>query len=194
MVLSTSDRVSFLAGPSPFAICEVVAAVFVGLGAVLDLTRSAHDFGGAGGEAGLGASADALGDVSVEAGTDVVDDRLTSSKLCSTCGAGEVEEITLTESRCCLDTLGLRGKMGTAGTIGSTTLLPRGCRVDVGRDLTGCGVIAEDGVVGSVDPVSEGASDVRVGVWTGVGMFATWSAGGSASFMSGSCSVDGCCT
>jgi hypothetical protein len=164
MVLRTSDRVSFLAGPSPFAICDVVAAVFLGLGTVLDLTSSAHDFGGAGGEAGLGVSADALGDVSAGAGTDVVDDRLTSSELCSTCGTGEVEEITLTESRCCRHTLGLKGKMGTAGTTGTTNLLPRGCRVDVGRDLTGCGVIAGDGVVGSVDPVSEGASEVRVGV------------------------------
>jgi hypothetical protein len=132
MVLRTSDRVSFLAGPSPFAICDVVAAVFAGLGAVLDLTRSAHDFGGAGGEAGLGVSADALGDVSEEAGTDVVDDRLGSSKLCSSCGTGEVEETTLTESRCCRDALGLNGKMGTAGTTGTTALLPRGCRVVVG--------------------------------------------------------------
>jgi hypothetical protein len=131
---------------------------------VLDLITSAHDFCGAGGEAGLSVSADALGDVWSEVGTDVVDGRLSSSKPCSTCAAGEVEEITLTESRCCLDTLGLKGKIGTAGITGTTILLPRGCRVDVGRDLTGCGVTAGDGVVGSVEPISEGASDVIVGV------------------------------
>ncbi len=85
-MLRTSERVSFFAGPSPFAICEVADTVLDGLGGALDRTRSAQDFGGAGDEAGLDVSTDATGDTSDVAGTDVVDDRLACSEPDSSCG------------------------------------------------------------------------------------------------------------
>jgi hypothetical protein len=99
IVLRTSERVSFLAGPNPFAICETGAAAFDGLGVVFDLTRSAHDFGSAGGEGSFAESAAAEGDVSTTAGTDVEDERPACSVFDSCCGVSEARDTTLTESR-----------------------------------------------------------------------------------------------
>lgn len=63
------------------------------------------------------------------------------------------------ESLCCFrETVGLVGKIGTAGMMGATGLL-LGC-VGVCWDFVVWAGTAEDGVVGCVEPVSEGASDV----------------------------------
>ena len=99
IVLRTSERVSAFAGPSPLASCEMAPTVLGGFGVALDRTKSAHDLGGAGGEAGLKISADVSADVSDVAGTDVVDERLGSSEVDSSCGVEEVKDTTLTESR-----------------------------------------------------------------------------------------------
>jgi hypothetical protein len=107
--------------------------VLDGLGVVLERTRSAHDFGGAGEETGLGVSADTTGDISDVAGTEVADERLACSELDSSCGVGEVEDTTLTDSRCaCRDVLGLIGMIGTAGMTGTAGRLVRCGGLDVG--------------------------------------------------------------
>jgi hypothetical protein len=77
---------------------------------------------------------------------------------------GVVEPRRVTSWLACFDVLGLCGTIGTTGTIGTAGLefLDRDC-VDCAL-LVLCGRAADEGVVGCVESVSEGAWEV-VGVW-----------------------------
>ena len=125
-----------------------------------DLTRSAHDLGGRGGDAGLepsAAAADVVGSTGV---SDVEEDRRKASveELCPEAVA--LDTVEAIESRCTrFGVVGLEGRIGTAGMIGTTgRLLLDG--VGACCELIACVVITDDGVVGCVDAGSEGTSDV----------------------------------
>lgn len=62
MLLRTSDRLSLFGTPSPFGRCAGVETLPKTGGGTFDRTRSAHDFGGAGGEAGLEVCSESVGD------------------------------------------------------------------------------------------------------------------------------------
>lgn len=85
MVFSTSESVSLLAGPRPSAGCETEVDVFEALAGTFDRTKSAQDFGGAGGEASLVVSTGSTGAASGISGTEVTDPRLANSEVASSC-------------------------------------------------------------------------------------------------------------
>lgn len=86
-MLRTSEIVSFFVGPSPFAISELAPGLLDGLGADLDRTRSAHDFGGGGGgEVSFDAAEEVVGEISDAACKDVIDERRVISEFASSCG------------------------------------------------------------------------------------------------------------
>jgi hypothetical protein len=93
-------------------------------GGALDRTRSAHDFGGAGGEAGLEVCSESVGDCSATCGADA-SDRLRSAPFSELSLGTDSFDVTETlESRCGFrEAAGLMGKIGIAGMIGATGLL-----------------------------------------------------------------------
>ena len=124
MVLSTSDRLSLFVAPSPFGSCAGVGTLpKTGAGA-LDRTRSAHDFGGAGGEAGLEVCSESVGDGSVNGGAEASDGLGSISLSEFSFDTDSLDAIETTESRCGFrEVIGLVGKIGTAGIMGATGLL-----------------------------------------------------------------------
>jgi hypothetical protein len=123
IVLSTSDRLSLFIVPSPFGSCERAGACPKTGGGALDRTRSAQDFGGAGGEAGLEVCSESVGDCSVTGGAEA-SDRLRSlpfSELSFGTDSFDVSETV--ESLCAFrERVGLVGKIGIAGMMGATGL------------------------------------------------------------------------
>jgi hypothetical protein len=124
MVLRTSDRLSLFVMLSPFGSCAGVETWPNTGGGAVDRTRSAHDFGGAGGEAGLEVCSELVGDGSVT-GTNEVSEGLRSSPLSEpSFGTDSFDPIEAIESLCGLrEVVGLVGKIGTAGMMGATVLL-----------------------------------------------------------------------
>jgi hypothetical protein len=124
MVLRTSDRLSLFVAPSPFGSCVGVGTLPKTGGGAFDRTRSAHDFGGAGGEAGLEVCSESVGDGSVTSGGEA-SDCLRSIPLSElSCGTDSFDAIETTESLCGFrEAVGLVGKIGTAGMMGATGLL-----------------------------------------------------------------------
>jgi hypothetical protein len=124
IVLRTSDRLSLFIAPSPFGSCVRVGACPKTGGGAVDRTRSAQDFGGAGGEAGLEVCSESVGDCSVTGGAEA-SDRLRSlpfSELSFGTDSFDVSETV--ESLCAFrETVGLVGKIGIAGMMGATGLL-----------------------------------------------------------------------
>ena len=124
MVLRTSDRFSLFVGPSPFGSCAGVGPWPNTGGGAFDRTRSAHDFGGAGGEAGFEVCSESVGDGSVAGGAEA-SDRLRSPSLSRfSFGTDTFDAVETIESLCCFrEATGFVGKMGTAGMMGATGLL-----------------------------------------------------------------------
>jgi hypothetical protein len=169
MVLRTSDRLSLFGTPSPFGRCAGLETLPKTGGGAPDRTRSAHDFGGAGGEAGLEVCSESVGDGSVTGAAEPSDGLLSIPLSVLSFGTDSFEVSEIMESLCCFrEMVGLVGRTGTAGIMGATGLL-LGC-VGVCWDFILWAGTAEEGVVGCVEPVSEGASDVwGVGVSIGSG-------------------------
>jgi hypothetical protein len=159
IVLRTSDRLSLFVTPSPFGSCAGVGAWPKTGGGAFDRTKSAHDFGGAGGEAGLEVCSESVRDGSV-AGAAEASDGLLSIPLSEISFGTDSFDVTETMESLCgfREAVGLVGKIGTAGMMGATGLL-LGC-VGVCCDFVVWVGTAEEGVVGCVDPLSEGASEV----------------------------------
>lgn len=159
MVLRTSDRLSLFVTPSPFGTCAGGGTLPKIGGGAFDRTKSAHDFGGAGGEVGLEVCSDSVGDGSVTGAAEASDGRLSIPSSVTSFGTEIFDAIEAMESLCGFrDAIGLVGKIGTAGMMGATGLL-LGC-VGVCCDFVVWFGTAEEGVVGCVDPVSEGTSEV----------------------------------
>lgn len=159
IVFKTSDRLSLFGPPSPFRSCAGVGTLPNTGADALDRRTSAHDFDGAGGEVGLEVCSESVGEGSVTGGA-AVSDCLPSIPFSELpFGTESFEVMETMESRWGFrEAVGLVGKIGTAGMMGATGLL-FGC-VGVCWDLVLWVGTAEDGVVGCVDPVSEGASEV----------------------------------
>jgi hypothetical protein len=124
IVLRTSDRLSLFIAPSPFGSCVRVGACPKTGGGAVDRTRSAHDFGGAGGEAGLEVCSESVGDCSVTGGAEA-SDRLRSAPFSElSLGTDSFDVSETAESLCGLrEAVGLVGKIGIAGMMGATGLL-----------------------------------------------------------------------
>ena len=88
----------------------------------MDRTRSAHDFGGAGGETGLEVCSESVGDCSVTCGE--ASDRLPSAPFSELSLGTDSFDVTETlESLCGFrEAVGLVGKIGIAGMIGAIGL------------------------------------------------------------------------
>ena len=123
-MLRTSERLSLFIGPSPLGSCARGGACpKTGAGA-LDRTRSAQDFGGAGGEAGLDVCSESVGDCSVTGGAEASDCLRSLSFSELSFGTDNFDVSETAESRCAFrETVGLVGKIGIAGMMGATGLL-----------------------------------------------------------------------
>jgi hypothetical protein len=153
--LRTSDKVSPLAVMTPFeeALLDRIAVVVCG---IVERTRFAQDVG-----FGRGGASTALTSAASSAAT-LEDGRLASGAAVGSSEALEWDDTT--ESRWVLRAAeGLAGSTGTTGTTGWTGRLLTW--VGVSWDFIFAGGAGEEGVVGWVDTVSEGASEVSgVGV------------------------------
>ena len=123
MVLRTSDRLSLFGTPSPFGRCVRLGTLPNTGGGTVDRTMSAQDFG-AGGEAGLEVCSESVGDGSVTGVAWLSGLVLSIPLSVPSVGAYNFEASETIESLCGFrETVGLVGKIGTAGMMGATGLL-----------------------------------------------------------------------
>ena len=124
IVLRTSDRLSLLVAPRPFGNCADETEWLGFDEGAFDRTRSAQDLGAAGGETALEVASDAAGEGSLDSGRAGTDDFRSASLVETDPNSDTRDVVEITESRWAfLGVVGLFGKMGTAGIMGSTTRL-----------------------------------------------------------------------